>query len=807
MTQAKIVLTADDSPLRRTLSSARESLNKFGSDALSPFAKIRDAMGNLGNIMAGIGAIKIVGLADQAALIQARIKDVAGSFDAANAAQAQLYASSQKLQVGYSDLAGSFAKLLPAVQSMGGGATETIRLAEILSTTARLTGASTQEASASMQQFTQALSSGVLQGDELKSILENNSTLARTLAQGLGVSVGELRKLGSEGKLTSDKVAQALLGQYDQIQARSAELPATVGGSWTQVSNAFQNFVSRMNEGTGAFSVLSAVLSTLSRLIDTVATVLSSTSKEADKLGRNNSIKNWADTVGAIFAWVVDIARAVWEAIEAVGKGIAALAASATFAVKGEFSTAAQVMRDAASDAEKSWERIKNLTTGGDGSTLQTFALGGGQIAGQTTASGTGGKNLKSTGSSTPDKSQMPAFEAALEARRARLAEEGRLNEAGKAMELRYWESILKTARLGEQDRLAVEKKANTLRVDLAKESAKQREAIEKDFVQTERALALSKIEGEEIANEAMADQDMITKGQAIQRQIEFEERRFQIEMEYLDKRMEAASGDPVEEARLNNDKTLLNQDHKNKMVGLKAKGEQASPFNAISEDVGSSFANGFESILTRAKSWQASMKGIFLDIGKSMLTNLITQPLAGMIAGWARMLAAKLGFMTQEKAAEKLASAETVGIKATETTAVVGSEAAKAGAGAAASQAAIPIIGPALAIGAMAAIFAAVMAMGSKRKSASKGYDIPSGVNPLVQAHEEEMILPKEQANAVRQMAKLGLDHKSGGSGGGVNQSITVKAMDARSVAQSLRSGGALQKALRGMHRDFVKV
>lgn len=807
MTQAKIVLTADDSPLRRTLSSARESLNKFGSDALSPFAKIRDAMGNLGNIMAGIGAIKIVGLADQAALIQARLKDVAGSFEAANAAQAQLYASSQKLQVGYADLAGSFAKMLPAVQAMGGGSNEAIRLAEILSTTARLAGASTDEASSSAQQFAQALASGVLQGDELKSILENNSTLARTLAQGLGVSVGELRKLGSEGKLTSDKVAQALLGQYDEIQARSAELPATVGGSWTQVSNAFQNFVSRMNEGTGAFAVLSAVLSTLSRLIDTVATVLSSTSKEADKLGRNNSIKNWADTVGAMFAWVVDIARAVWEAIETVGKGIAALAAAATFAVKGEFSSAAQVMRDAASDAEKSWERIKNLTTGGDGSTLQTFALGGGQIAGQTTASGTAGKNLKSTGSSTPDKSQMPAFEAALEARRARLAEEGRLNEAGKAMELRYWESILKTARLGEQDRLAVEKKANTLRVDLAKETAKQREAIEKDSVQTFHSLALGRIEGERIATQALLDQDQITKAEALAREIEFEERRYQIERDYLQKRIELAGSDPVEQARLQNDQSLEDQDHQNNLAKLRAKADKESPVNAIAGDIGNSFGQGLEAVLMKTKSWRQAMMGIFNELKMSFIKHLVIEPFAAMVAGWARMLAAKIGFTTQEKAVEATSAATTVAVKGAETTAVVSAEAAKAGAGAAASQAGIPIIGPALAIGAMAAIFAAVMAMGSKRKSASKGYDIPSGVNPLVQAHEEEMILPKEQANAVRQMAKLGLAEHRVGNGGGVSQSIHVKAMDARSVVQSLRSGGALQKALRGMHRDFVKV
>ena len=831
MTQAKIIIGGDDSPLRRALSSAREGLNKFGNDVTAPFAKIRDAMGNLGNIMAGLGAIKITALADQASMIQARLKDVTGSFDAANTAQAQLYTSAQKLQVGYADLAGSFSKMLPAVQAMGGGSTEAIKLAEILSTTARLAGSSSDEASASAQQFAQALASGVLQGDELKSILENNSTLARAMSQGLGVSVGELRKLGSEGKLTADKVASALLGQYDQIQARSAELPATVGGAWTQVTNAFQNFVAKANEGTGVFGVFSGILSGVAKLIDAVTTALGGTSKEADKLGRNNSIKQWAETVVAAFAWVIDIGRAVWEAITLVGKQIGAMVAAAAFAIKGEFSSAAQVLKDYESDFVASWERIKNLTTGGTGSVLQTYALGGGQTDANVsaapgkpaklkpTASAAPDKSqmpaleaapgkpakLKPTASAAPDKSQMPALEAALEAKRARLAEEGKLNEVGKAMELQYWDHILKTAKLSEQDRLAIQKKANSLRVDLAKESAKQREAIEKDFVQTERALALSKLEGEEIANQALADQDIITKSQAIQRQIEFEERRYQIEREYLDKRIAEASTDPVEQARLKNDKTLLGQDHQNKMLGLQAKGNQASPFNAVAGDIGESFASGFESILTRAKGWQASMKGIFLDIGKSMLHNLITQPLAGMIAGWARMLAVKLGFMAQEKTAEKLASSEAIGLKATETTAVVGAEAVKAGAGAASSQAAIPIVGPALAVAAMASIFAAVMAMRGKMKSARNGYDIPAGVNPMVQLHEEEMVLPKEQANAVRRMAS----GQEGGNTGGVafSPNITVKAMDSRSVVRALRSGGALDTALRGLHRDFVRI
>ena len=102
------------------------------------------------------------------------------------------------------------------------------------------------------------------------------------------------------------------------------------------------------------------------------------------------------------------------------------------------------------------------------------------------------------------------------------------------------------------------------------------------------------------------------------------------------------------------------------------------------------------------------------------------------------------MGFTTAEKGMEAAGAAATIGIKTAESTAVVAANAAGAGAGAAASQASIPIVGPGLALAAMAAVFAAVMAL-SSRKSAARGYDIPKGLNPVTQLHEEEMVLPQQ--------------------------------------------------------------
>lgn len=813
--ETKIVLTGDDAPLRRALGSARDGLNRFGNEALEPFAKIRDALGNLGNIMAGIGAIKLTALADQAALIQARLKDVSGTFEAAARAQQQLFAASQRLQVSYSDLAGSFSKMLPAVQQMGGGANEAVRLAEVLATTARLSGASTQEAASSAQQFAQALQSGVLQGDELKSILENNGTLSRALAGGLGVTVGELKKLGAEGKLTSDKVAQALLGQYDQIQARSAELPATVGGAWTQVTNSFQQFIATANEGTGVFSGVSAVLSGLSRFIDAVRVVLGDTGKEADKLNRNNSIKAWGETVGAIFAYIVDLGRAVWESFRLVGKQIGALAAAAVSVAKGDFSAARDIMNQYAADFEESWSRIKNLTTGGRGTTLEAFALNSGQDAPETTSSST----LKSKGGKDKDKKKgedksfMGAMESALEMQKAYLTEQGLLLDQSKQFELKYWQDILDASgraereklegfRLTEADKVSVLKKAADLRIAIAKAEAKEQLDLAGEGVEAWKKIELLRVDAQEVALKAMLEQDQIGKVKALDREIEFEEQRLQITLEYLRRRQELLpAGDVLGRTKLSNEMTAESQQSANKKAGLKGQRDKAAadtPFDmaGMFEKMGDSAASGFGKILAGAQNLRAQMLSVFNSIRDTFIRAVVTEPLQAQLASWSKMLVAKLGFSAQEKAIDAGGTAATVAAKGVETTAVTSMNAAQAATGAAASQAPIPVVGPYLALAAMGAIFAAVSAMGSKVKSARNGYDIPSGVNPMTQLHEEEMVLPKDIANPLRESLGQG-----GGAGGGT---VVYNDHSGRlSDADIRRKAGVIATELNRLHRN----
>lgn len=99
------------------------------------------------------------------------------------------------------------------------------------------TGASTQEASSAMRQITQALGKGIVNGDELNSIMENSPQIARMLAQHLNVSVGELKQLGKEGKISGQALYDTVLENADAIEQQFAAMPVTADRAWNSIKN------------------------------------------------------------------------------------------------------------------------------------------------------------------------------------------------------------------------------------------------------------------------------------------------------------------------------------------------------------------------------------------------------------------------------------------------------------------------------------------------------------------------------------------------------------------------------------------
>ena len=140
------------------------------------------------------------------------------------------------------------------------------RVADISTTVAQamaLSGGSAESAQAALIQFGQALASGQLRGEELNSVLEQAPRLARALADGLGVGVGQLRAMAEAGELTADALVGALGRSASKVSAEFAQLPVTISRALQNVSTAWTDTVGSFEKSTGAFSAAAGAINVI----------------------------------------------------------------------------------------------------------------------------------------------------------------------------------------------------------------------------------------------------------------------------------------------------------------------------------------------------------------------------------------------------------------------------------------------------------------------------------------------------------------------------------------------------------------
>lgn len=407
-----------------------------------------------------------------------------------------------------------------------------------------------------------------------------------------------------------------------------------------------------------------------------------------------------------------------------------------------------------------------------------------------------------------------PSFMAVYEARLAEIKnayeQENVLRQYSKEQELEYWRELQQNYQLTNKDRLTIAKRTATLELEIRRQSAKEQRDLDSTLIDSRRAAALAQIQLAEQQAGFARENEAITQRELISMQEGFARRRFEIEYQSLLERLELAKLDPntspaelarIKEQLLEVERSyLLRRGELQQAVVV----EGRALWNSFTDTVSSLWDKGINAMMQGTLTWRNAWRAVLTDMTGWFATEVVGKQVKQWISGQAQLLAAKLGFMKADEAASLASSARLVANKATETTAAVAGDAAQAGAGAAKSQAGIPIVGPWMALAAMATVFAAVMAL-SKRKSAAGGFDIPKGLNPLTQLHEEEMVLPKQYANVIRGLAGGGEGQGGAGSGGMVF-SPTIKAMDSRDVIRALKEGGALHKALKEMERSFVR-
>ena len=385
------------------------------------------------------------------------------------------------------------------------------------------------------------------------------------------------------------------------------------------------------------------------------------------------------------------------------------------------------------------------------------------------------------------------------------------------AREAAYWREKLATVDAGSKTGLKLREKILTLEDQLSKQST---EAKINQVAAWEK-LDKHKLDMEKDAADQALAAGRISQLERLDMEIEFENRRYQIAYDALQERIALAEQDPTYSQsaidKLKQQMAELGQGHEREQSKNQGKRENQRRKDApnvmemlqdggknVWQEAQQQMGQAFSAMLSKTQNFRTAMNNFFKSMGQTFIQEMVRKPIAGMLQRMVQESAIyKMIFGTKETL-ETAAAAKTAATKATETTAVVGSNAVQAASGAAASQASIPYVGPILAVAAMAAMMAAVMGLmgggGSSTTttttripSAAGGWDIPAGINPLTQLHENEMVLPAEHAQTIREMA---------GQSGGDNSTIIINTTGGDFVHKK-----DMAKLLKKMGRDFKLV
>lgn len=205
---------------------------------------------------------------DKASLFNARLENTLGSASTAKTVYADLYEATQKTGLGFKDTADSFLRLARNSESLGASRQQIMQLTDTVQKLGAVSGASKGEIGSGMMQLSQALASGRLNGDELRSIMENMPALAKAIADGLGVSVGQMRAMGAAGELTGDKVFGAILKASAKANEEFARLPDTVERANQRSADAFEKLMATLGQKWNASGFVQGVTNLFTGLIN-----------------------------------------------------------------------------------------------------------------------------------------------------------------------------------------------------------------------------------------------------------------------------------------------------------------------------------------------------------------------------------------------------------------------------------------------------------------------------------------------------------------------------------------------------------
>lgn len=238
----------------RNVSSLKESIESL-KDSLTGSFIIGSIFGDMiFNAIEEIASIpsKLIKASDAYSGIMARLNLVAGGQEQAIALNEQIYQSALRARGPYDVMADSVSKIAMTAKEAFPDPRTVVPFMENIQKLFNIGGTDIERQKDALLQLTQALGSGKLQGDELRSIAEAAPLIEKYIADYMGVSMGEIKQLGADGEITAEIIKNAILGATDEINKQFETIPMKWEDIWTniqsRISHAFQPVYVEINK-------------------------------------------------------------------------------------------------------------------------------------------------------------------------------------------------------------------------------------------------------------------------------------------------------------------------------------------------------------------------------------------------------------------------------------------------------------------------------------------------------------------------------------------------------------------------------
>lgn len=234
---------------------------------------MQGTMGRLVGPLAAFAGISFsiqsyIAMSDQLKTIEGQIKNVVKSGKETKRVEEEIYAMAGRSRQSYAESANLFTSVARNASELGKSTDDILKFTEDVSNAMLLGGGSAASQQAALVQLGQALGSGTLRGDELNSIMEQAPKLAETIAKGMGTTIGSLRKLGSEGKLTAKDVFDAVRKQSDSLKKDLGNMPWTVAQASSRIRDSVAQLFFAIENKFGFGDKMARVIATIADQVD-----------------------------------------------------------------------------------------------------------------------------------------------------------------------------------------------------------------------------------------------------------------------------------------------------------------------------------------------------------------------------------------------------------------------------------------------------------------------------------------------------------------------------------------------------------